>query len=516
MVYEIGHQAYDFLNKVGEGLFQICGILNLVNISDIYALFFIIVVITNAVAATVIVFYERRSPQVAAAWILLLFFLPVLGFFVYIFFGRHLYGKYKFGKKTSIDKKFEFLSLHQRKLLDKTNAELSDVGKMFKPTVNLLLNQDKAVYFENNEVKAYITGNDVFFSMKKALWSAKESIHMEYYIIRDDTLGREIMDILTKKAAEGVEVRVLFDAMGVHKIKSSFYKNLKNAGGEIRILFPLLIPYINTRINYRNHRKILVVDGKTAFLGGFNIGVEYLGKGPLGYWRDTHIRIRGGAVGSLQNRFIMDWNYAAERNGIKDDQKYIPSEIFEKSFGNTAVQIASSGPDSSETAIYSGFISLIGHAKKSIYIQTPYFVPDQTIFETLRVACQSGIDVRITIPCKPDHPFVYWATYSYLGDLIKLGAKGYTYERGFIHSKTAVIDEAVVTIGTANWDIRSFKLNFETNAFIYDKSFGEKMKDIMLKEMENDCREITIEEYNQRSLKIKIKEGISRMMSNLL
>ncbi|WNY29363.1 Major cardiolipin synthase ClsA [Methanimicrococcus stummii] len=482
---------------------------------EIYHILLIVIVFLNLLAALTIVFYERRSPQIAAAWILLLLFLPVLGFVVYVFFGRHLYGKYKYGKKTEADNQFEQISSYQIEQLKTSDLKLTDAGKNFESTIALLLNQDHAAYSTNNAVDVYIHGEQKFKEMENLIRGAKHHVHMEYYIIRDDPLGRRIMKALTEKAAEGVVVRVLFDAVGVHKIGPDFYKDLKNAGGKVYIQFPLLVPFINTRINYRNHRKILVVDGATGLIGGFNIGEEYLGKGPLGYWRDTHLKICGGAVASLQKRFIKDWNFAAEKDAIKDDSRYYPQEIT-KPIGETAVQIVSSGPDSENAAIYSGFLSLIGRAKKSIYIQTPYFIPDQSIFEALRIAILSGIDVRIEIPCKADMPFVYWASFSYLGDLIRLGAKGYTYSHGFIHSKTAVIDGEAATIGTANWDIRSFKLNFETNAFIYNKEFGQKMNEIILDELESDCTQITAEIYNSRPFSVKIKEGFFRLISPLL
>ncbi len=484
-------------------------------IQNLYNIFLIVVLIVNVAAALTIIFYERRSPQIAAAWVLLLVFLPVVGFFVYIFFGRHLYGTYKYGKKTLADEQFEHISSYQIQQLKTSDLKLSEAGKNFETTIALLLNQDHAAYSTNNEVDVYIHGDQKFQEMENVIRAAKNHIHMEYYIIRDDPLGRKIMKLLTEKASEGLEVRVLFDAVGVRKIPSSFYRELKNAGGKIHILFPLMVPFISTRINYRNHRKILVIDGEVGFIGGFNIGVEYLGEGPLGYWRDTHLKIRGGAVASLQQRFIKDWNFASKTDAVKNDSSYYPTIIGDQS-GNMAVQIVSSGPDSDNAAIYSGFLSLIGRAKKSIYIQTPYFIPDQSVFEALRVAVLSGIDVRIEIPNKPDHMFVYWASYSYLGDLIRLGAKGYTYDRGFIHSKTAVIDGEAVTIGTANWDIRSFKLNFETNAFVYDRDFGEKMNRIILEELETDCTKVTVEKYNSRPLTTKVREGFCRLISPLL
>lgn len=484
-------------------------------ILEIYNIVLLFVIIFNMIAALTIVFYERRNPQVAAAWLMLLFFIPILGFIIYIFFGRHLYGKYKYGKKMEADNQFELISSYQIEQLKASDLKLTGAGETFEPTVSLLLNQDHAACSFNNQIDVYTTGEEKYKELEEEIRKAKHHIHMEYYIIRDDRIGRYFMDLLAQKAAEGVDVRVLFDAVGVNKVKSSFYKEFKDAGGKIYILFPLTIPFINTRINYRNHRKIVVIDGVVGFIGGYNIGVEYLGEGRLGHWSDTHLKIRGGAVASLQKRFIMDWNFAAGDDAVKEDSRFYPAEILEPA-GEMAAQIVSSGPDSENAAIYSGFLSLIGRARKSIYIQTPYFIPDQSLYDALRIAILSGIDVRIEIPNKPDHPFVYWASYSYLGDMIRLGAKGYIYNLGFVHSKVAVVDGEVATIGTANWDIRSFKLNFETNAFIYDRTFGEKMNRIVLHELENDCTEITVEKYNSRSLLVRTKEGFCRLISPLL
>ena len=481
-------------------------------------IFILFILLVDIGACVTLLFLERRNPQVVAGWLLLILFLPIVGFVVYLFFGRHLYGEHIFSKKTKADEEITGVARKQyQDILDK-NLRLPPEIERFDSTMALLLNQDNAAYSDNNAVDVYIHGEDKFAAFKEAIRSAQHHIHMEYYILRGDQLGREIIDLLAERAAAGVEVRVLFDAVGVQKVKRDFFANLREAGGRVEIFFPLKIPFLNTRINFRNHRKILVVDGKVGFIGGFNIGDEYLGKGPLGYWRDTHLRLHGGAVSGLQTRFIMDWNYAVPAAPVIVDgnSPYYPIDDLKHAYGTSGVQIASSGPDSAGRAIYAGFVSLIGHARKSIYIHSPYFIPDETIFTALLMAIRSGIDVRIVIPCKPDHPFVYWASYSYLGDLIRAGAKGYTYDNGFIHSKTAIIDGVASAIGTANWDIRSFKLNFETDAFVYDESFGQKMDEIMLREMEEKCTLVTVEMYNNRPKWIKFKEGICRLVSPLL
>lgn len=479
----------------------------------------ILVIITDITACVIVVFWERRNPQVAIMWLLVMAFLPIIGFFAYLFLGRHLYGSRIFNKKTLADS--ELIDGADEQFRRFNAQKFPETFRDFERTAALLLNIDKSIITNNNSVEPFIDGNAIFNSIINDIKNAKHHIHMEFFIIRDDELGREIIKILGEKAAEGVEVRVIFDAAGTYSIhKKKFFAPIINAGGDVRIFFPLKIPFLNTRFHFRDHRKILVIDGCIGYIGGFNIGEEYLGRGRMGYWRDTHLRIKGCGVMGLQSRFTMDWNYAAKDKPLVINDvscsPYYPLDILSVNYGNANVQIASSGPDSPEKAIYSGYISLISHAKESIYIHSPYFIPDETMLTDLALAAKSGIDVRVVIPCKPDHPFVYWANHSYLGDLIRQGVRGYTYNDGFIHSKTGIFDGFAVTVGTANWDIRSFKLNFETNAFVYDSEFGNKMKEIYLKELETNCTEITLEDYNSRPLLMKIKEGISRLVSPLL
>lgn len=480
--------------------------------------FVILIVLLDIALCVTIVFLERKNPTVAIAWVLVFVVFPVLGFIVYMFFGRHLYGARIFSKKTEADVVYKNIAREQlAEWLEDHENSLDADG--FENTAALLLNLDNSIFSDNNDVEIYTDGDMKFSSMREAILSAKHHIHIEYFIIRDDELGREIVSLLAKKAAEGVEVRAIFDAAGTFRIrKKKFFGSICKAGGDVRIFFPLKIPFLNTRLHFRNHRKILVVDGKVGFIGGFNIGDEYLGKGELGYWRDTHLKIRGAAVASLQRRFVMDWNYSAKDAQLLisgDDSVYFPSDLISQ-HGQSKVQIASSGPDSPKKAIYSGYLSLISQAKESVYIHTPYFIPDEPIYTALILAAKSGVDVRIVIPCKPDHPFVYWANHSYLGELLGAGVRGYTYNDGFIHSKAAVFDGKVMTVGTANWDIRSFKLNFETNAFVYDKAVCEKARDSYLKELESNCTEITLDMYKNRSVMVRIKESISRLMSPLL
>jgi cardiolipin synthase len=310
-----------------------------------------------------------------------------------------------------------------------------------------------------------------------------------------------------KKAAEGVEVRLLYDRMGCRNLSRYTIFKLEDAGGEVVSFAPFLLD-----MNYRNHRKNVVIDGQIGYLGGINIGDEYLGRSSrFGDWRDTHLRLKGESVDSLQYRFLLDWNFAAG-NDLLREQKYFPEKEFK---GDSAVQIVSSGPDSKEAEIKSLFLKMIYEAEKTIYIQTPYFIPDQSVLEALKLAAHSGVDVKIMIPDRGDHPFVYAANNSFIGELLDAGARCYRYTKGFLHSKTLCIDSRVLSIGTTNMDVRSFKLNFEINAFIYDRERAEYHDQIFAEDLENS-KEITREVYEKRGWTMKLRESVSRLLSPIL
>lgn len=281
----------------------------------------------------------------------------------------------------------------------------------------------------------------------------------------------------------------------------------------MEVFFPSKLRPINLRLNYRNHRKLVIIDGIIGYVGGFNVGDEYLGLNPkFGYWRDTHIRLQGTAVHAIQTRFILDWNQASHHHTLT----YIPNHFPDYGpKGNVGMQIVTSGPDSEWEQIKNGYIKMISNAKRSILIQTPYFIPDASLLDALRIACLSGIDVNIMIPNKPDHAFVYWATLSYIGELLKAGATVYIYDNGFIHAKTIVVDDEIASVGTANIDVRSFRLNFEVNAFIYDITIAKKLVSTFKEDL-LVSRKYTYEEYLQRPLWIRIKESVSRLLSPIL
>lgn len=459
-----------------------------------------------------IIFIERRNPTVALAWVAVLLLFPYAGFVLYLLFGRHIYSERRFRLKGRDDQRVLTRVRRQVRALDEHRVEFDEPSsERFRPLMRLLLAEDRAVIWTRSRIEYQDRGEAHFADLFEAIRSARHYIHAEYYIIRNDDLGRHFIEALAERARDGVTVRLVYDAVGCAGAGRGFFRPLTDAGGNAVPFFPGILGLVHLRINFRNHRKVLVADGQVGFLGGFNIGVEYLGKGPLGPWRDAHLRIEGDAVQSLQARFLMDWNYAA-RDSLGLDDDFFPEP---QSVGDVSCQVASSGPDTPKMTIKEGFLKLIASASKTIEISTPYFIPDDSVLDTLRVAAVSGVQVRIMIPSRPDHLFVYWATLSYIGSLLDAGVRAYTYDRGFLHAKTCVIDGEACTVGTANWDVRSFKLNFETNAFIYDRGVSGEVRRAFERDLAF-CTEITPDLYAHRGRIVRAKESISRLLSPLL
>ncbi len=471
----------------------------------------------NIVFSILIIFFQRRNPTTVWAWLLLLYFIPVLGFVLYLILGQN-FRKDRMFRMKEIEGEIKYAVRRQEESIYRKKLKLKDPElDRFKRLILYNLNEGEAVLTDNNDVRIYTDGEEKFRALLEEMEHAKNYIHIQYYIIRGDELWKEIEEVLIKKARQGVEVRILFDSMGCRGRKGMRYadwRRLRAAEIQTAEFFPAVFGKLQFRINYRNHRKIVVIDGRLGFVGGFNIGREYIGKeARYGYWRDTHICIEGSAVTSLAVRFVLDWNYAAKENLFLEDRLFeIPDYVRE---GKDLVQIVSSGPDSGSQVIRDNYLRMIHMARKSVYIQTPYFIPDDDIRNALMIAAKSGIDVRIMIPCKPDHPFVYWATYSYVGEMVEAGARCYTYDNGFLHTKCLCVDGLVSCIGTANMDIRSFSLNFEVNAVIYSaRTTGRLMK-----AFESDIAKstmITKKSYEQRSLEVRAKEQFCRLFSPVL
>ncbi len=468
----------------------------------------------NMIFAIVIVFFQRKEPKSAWAWLLILYFIPIIGFIFYLLAGTDMHKRKMFQNKEIEDRHNKIIRRQEYHAYSGSLEKLDPRLKGYSDLVLYNLETQGAMLSGNNDIKIFSDGIEKFEALKDDLKSAKKFIHLQYYIFKKDEVFESIVDILKEKVKEGVEVRILFDAMGCRTISKKYWKKLRAEGIQVAEFFPALFGKINLRMNYRNHRKIVVIDDKIGYVGGFNVAKEYIGKDKkFGYWRDTHLRICGGAVSNLHLHFIQDWNYASHQNLYKD-VKANDIEVYE-SKEKCEVQILSSGPDLQLQNIKNNYLRLIAKAEKNIYIQSPYFIPDEAVLTALIIAIHSGVQVHIMIPSMPDHMFVYDATCSYVSQLVNEGAHCYKYNNGFLHAKTMVVDDKVAVCGTANMDIRSFSLNFEIAAIIYDENKAREMR-LLFEEDVKKSVQITRDANSKRSLWFKIKERISRMLSPIL
>jgi cardiolipin synthase A/B len=459
-----------------------------------------------------LVIHEKRDPVKTMSWVLVIILLPLVGIFVYFVFGQN-YRKQKLFSRKGLKDLAILDELMQEQLASFTKRKLGNhVNEQFRPIISLLLNNSKSLYTESNSVWALNNGTETFAAIIDEISKAQNFIHLEYYIFSDDKIGTQIQQLLIQKAEKGVEVRLIYDDVGSWSLKSSFVQRMRDAGIEVYPFMRVSFPWFTRKVNFRNHRKIVVVDGRVGFVGGVNVADRYIEGDPdLGFWRDTHLKIEGDAVHLLGVVFQMDWYFVSGKT-FKDGEKYLPPL---HSVGGTPVQICSAGPDSDWASIMQAYFSAITKAKEHIYISTPYFMPNESILTAIKTAALSGVDVRIMIPHKSDSVVVYWSTLSYLTEMLEAGVKFYLYEKGFNHSKIIMVDSYFASIGTANLDIRSFEDNFEVSAFIYDNAFAKELEGQFHKDL-LDCKLITLHTWERRPLINGLKESVARLFSPLL
>lgn len=459
-----------------------------------------------------VVCFQRRDPIVSVAWILCFITFPVIGPLIYIIFGLGL----KSHSKKQYAQKFEQAAKIDVRLNKQLNLEDSSVyDEKYADMMNYFKVYGKSAVCDNNELEIFTKAEDKYNSVLRDIENAKKNINILYFIIRDDEIGNKIIDALIKKANEGVEVRFLYDGLGSILTNQKIFKRLKKAPNtHVAEFFPVKF-FSFSKINHRNHRKIIVIDGEIAYLGGMNIGKEYMGLGKPSPWRDTHIRICGEAVAQVQKYFLFDWEFSTGENLTQKIRDFFETKTDVTNL--LPMQIVASGPESDEEEIKFGMLKMINNAKKYIYIQTPYFVPDPSFLTAIKLASESGIDVRVMIPGVPDKKYVYHTTLSYVGELIKSGVRVYSYP-GFLHAKTIVCDDDIVTIGTTNIDTRSFVLHFEINAFIYDKKTAKENKSIFINDIKGSTL-ITKELYEKRKREHPISymlDGFFRLFSPIM
>lgn len=475
---------------------------------------FIVSLVFDFLTIISVIFLERKNQRSMVLWILGTIAFPYFAWFFYIIWGKGpRFSKKKWSSKKKLTDKMIEDKITKMKFEDNNGIEDASLEKIIK--LNTRISENPCTI--HNDTKVFISAEEMYNALKEDLRNAKSTIHIESYIYRPDLIGTEIRDILIEKAKEGVKVKLLYDDSGNIKTPNYFFKKLKAAGAEIYRFFPSKIRGFNLNFNYRNHRKIYVIDGSIGYVGGMNIGDEYRSMHKrIKPWRDTHLRIIGESVIFLQKRFLQDLYYCTTRNK-NDVQEYQNKEEYfqiAKVKKVSPIQIISSGPDSEGEGIKYCYEKMISSANESIYIQTPYFIPDDSIINALILAQLSGVQVYLMVPGVYDYKIPYRVTCSYLKDLIDCGVKVYKYN-GFIHSKTLICDEKVASIGTANMDIRSFALNFEVNAIIYDRNFAKQQVDIFKKDIDHST-EYTIEDYNNRNLWERFQERLFRIFASLM
>ncbi len=468
-------------------------------------LYGLIIVITM-----VTVLLDNRQPSKTIAWILVLMFLPILGIILYFFFGQNT-------RKERIISEQSMDQLTKRSMLEFAEQRNLQLPESNRSLINLFANQSLALPFKDNEVDIYVNGYEFFPAFLKAIKQAKSHIHIVIYIMDDDPVGNLIADALIDKAREGVEVRLIYDDVGSWKTKSAFFERMRNEGIEIHPFLPVRFPSFTSKVNYRNHRKIIVIDGKIGFIGGMNFALRYVkgtGKQP---WRDTHLRIRGGAVYGLQRAFLIDW-YFVDRTLITSHHYYpsLPTHQSTVKTNNCLAQVVTSNPTSQWPDIMQGYVRILMEAKTYVYMESPYFLPTEPIVFAMRTAAITGVDVRLMIPLHSDAKLVQWSTYSYLKEILEAGVKVFFYKAGFNHSKLLVSDDFVSTCGSTNIDFRSFDNNFEANVFFYDRDLALRIKEVYLND-EADC--VTMDEVtNLRRVPFlyRLRDSIVRLLSPLL
>ena len=460
-----------------------------------------------------IIIRENGRPSKTIAWLMVIIVFPFIGVLLYLQFGLNFRRRkmFRLKKSNDVDRYHKIIDQEYYDFEQETWINRPEV-KEHKLLAKLLLKGSKSLFTDYNEVEVLTDGKETFESIFKALESARKFIHIQFYILEEGDLAERLLDILGRKVKEGVQVRLLYDAVGSWSLSKDYKSKLTKIGVEHHEFMPVRFAMLGNRVNYRNHRKIIVIDTKIGFTGGINIADKYIKGNHLGHWRDTFVRIEGNAANGLQFLFLSDW-YFASGNDLIERKNFFLSD--KQSANGCPVQIVGSGPDSDYAGIHQEYTSLISSAKEYVFISNPYLIPGEIIVNALINAAMGGVDVRVMIPGISDYKIVRWSTNSYLERLLEAGVKIYHYHAGFLHAKVIVSDDEISSIGTANMDIRSFELNFEVNAVIYDKNTALSLKEQFQKDCESSI-ELDQQEFLRRPFSQKLMESISRLVSPLL
>lgn len=477
---------------------------------DVLLVLYILVVIGICIR---IIMYSD-NPSSAMAYLLLVITFPIIGIIFYLSVGFNYRKRKLYLKKINIDEKsFPELEEKIRQNSLRTLLEVKDELGQYYSLAKFLKN--KSFISNNNKVEVFINGEEKFPKLMEDLLAAKHHIHIEYYIFENDIIGNQIADILIQKAKEGLEIRVIYDDFGSQGIRKKFTDRLNKAGVETSAFYKVHFILLANRLNYRNHRKIIIIDGIIGYVGGINIGDNYInsGKNQL-YWRDTHIKIVGLSVINLQYIFLSDWNFCAEQN-IGFSLEFFPLKEYHHEFGDQLVQIIASGPDSDYPSTMYSLIQIVLMAKRELLICTPYFVPDKSFLDAIKIAALSGVNIKLLVPGKCDSRFVNIISQSHYEEILAAGVRVFMYNKGFLHAKTLICDQFISVVGSANLDNRSFELNFEINAMVYDAKMAKSLKTQFIKDLESST-EINKNEWLNRPIYKKAIEKVLHLFSPLV
>lgn len=469
---------------------------------------FLLIYIMVIVSIIVTILMDNRQPAKTMAWVMVLLFVPVAGIILYIFFGQNT-RKMRFISQRSLDQ------LSKRQMLEFVEQRELRMPDKFQSLVRLFTNQSLALPFKDNEAEFYTDGYQFFPALLQAISRARHHIHLETYIFDDDPLGRLIADALIQKAKEGVEIRVIYDDVGCWRVPSAFFERMKKAGIDVCAFMPVKFPAFTSKVNYRNHRKVCVIDGIEGFTGGMNIALRYvkgMRNGTLP-WRDTHMRLRGSIVYALQRAFLVDW-YFVDRTLVTNSKYYPPMPW--RIDNNCLMQVVTSSPIAKWPDIMQGYVRILLEAKNYVYMESPYFLPTEQVLFAMRTAALAGVDVRLMIPRHSDSRLLELSSMSFVTEVLEAGVKIMLYEAGFNHSKLLVADDALCTCGSTNIDFRSFENNFESNVFIYDRTTALRMKEIFISD-EQECVDfLSVYSERKRPFMHRLAESLVRVFSPLL
>ena len=454
------------------------------------------------ILAIIHVILDNRQPAKTMAWALVIWFVPFVGIIFYLFFGINT-------RKERYVSERNMNMLTKRSMLEFAEQQNLRLPEKHKPLIDLFVNQNLALPFKDNEVDILTDGYQFFPLLLKDIHEAKSHIHIDMYIFADDALGSLVADALIDRVREGVEVRLIYDDVGCWNVKHRFFERMREEGIEAVPFMPVRFPSFTSKVNYRNHRKIIVIDGQVGYVGGMNIALRYARES----WRDTMVRVRGGGVYALQRAFLVDW-YFVDRS-LLSDRKYYPSFDDSQVANDTLSQVVTSGPVTPYPEIMQGFVRIIMGARRYLYLETPYFLPNESVLFALKTAALAGVDVRVLCPMHSDARFVEWASRSYLREAVEAGVQVSLYEKGFLHSKLLVCDDAIATCGSTNLDFRSFENNFEANMFFYSEDVALRMKDVFLKDMEQSVLLTEVPSRMSRKIVVRLWESLTRMLSPL-